>query len=68
MSHNRAIKPVSFSLNKDDEVEMLDYVKNKNFSNYVKRLIFFDMRQKLREIEPAPTLPPVTKDDFEGFI
>jgi hypothetical protein len=50
------IKPVSFNNNNPLEAEILDHVKRRNFSGYVKKLIAADM--KFQEVgnatQPVP--------------
>jgi hypothetical protein len=41
---NKVIKPVSFNITKPDDAKMLEHLKNLNFSGYVKKLIWRDMR------------------------
>lgn len=49
MSTNKVIKSVSFNQkNKDDEI-ILNHVKRRNFSGYVKKLILADIRKKQNE-------------------
>jgi hypothetical protein len=53
---NKVIKPVSFNITKPDDVKMLDHVKRRNFSGYVKKLIWQDIKaqeEKKAQIEPV---------------
>jgi hypothetical protein len=43
---NKVIKPVSFNITKADDSIMLDHVKRRNFSGYVKKLILADIKAK----------------------
>jgi hypothetical protein len=55
MSGNKVIKPVSFNITKPDDVKMLEHVKRRNFSGYVKKLIWADIKSREEnkaQIEP----------------
>lgn len=62
MADNKVIKPVGFNAVKDKEI--LEYVKRRNFSGYVKKLIAADMLSKGKVItvkDSEPTEPIKSK-------
>jgi hypothetical protein len=60
MSQNKVVKPVSFNITKPDDAKMLDHVKRRNFSGYVKKLIWQDINgteaAKAEILKPAEAL------------
>ena len=46
MASNKFPKSVSFNLKNASDVAILNYVKKRNFSGYVKKLILADMKEK----------------------
>lgn len=62
---NKAIKSVSFNIKVPTDADMLKYVKRRNFSGYVKKLILADMKKnaangnQVEEVIEAPT--PIVK-------
>lgn len=63
MADNKVIKPVGFNAIKDKAI--LDHVKRRNFSGYVKSLIAADMLAKGKVVkEPIPEVTkPITTAD-----
>jgi hypothetical protein len=65
MSQNKVVKPVSFNITKPDDAEMLEHVKRRNFSGYVKKLILQDMRAargaQTENLKPAEVLTPAQR-------
>ena len=51
MAIRHANKQVYFNLNNEEEVEILEYFKNKNFSKRVKRKAEEEIREKKREVK-----------------
>jgi hypothetical protein len=43
MSKNKVVKPVGFNITNPNDVKILDHVKRRNFSGYVKKLILADI-------------------------
>jgi hypothetical protein len=59
MSGNKVIKPVSFNITKPDDVKMLEHLKRRNFSGYVKKLIWQDIkRREENKGQIGPVLKP----------
>ena len=57
---NKVIKPVSFNITKPDDVKMLDYVKRRNFSGYMKKLIWQDIKAyEENKAKNGPVLKPI---------
>lgn len=57
---NKVIKPVSFNITKPDDVKMLNHVKRRNFSGYVKKLIWQDIKnQEENKAQNEPVLKPI---------
>lgn len=50
MTKNKFPKSVSFNIKNPDDKRILNHVKRRNFSGYVKKLILADMAQKGVEI------------------
>ena len=50
MAIKHANKQVYFNLNNEEEVEILEYFKNKNFSKWVKRKAEEEIREKKRKV------------------
>lgn len=46
MSSNKIIKSVSFNMKNEEDVAMLKAIKRRNFSGYVKELIWADIEMK----------------------
>jgi hypothetical protein len=46
MSNNKIIKSVSFNVTNSDDKKMLDHLKRRNFSGYVKKLIMREIDTK----------------------
>jgi hypothetical protein len=46
MSSNRFAKSVSFNTQNDDDKRILNHIKRRNFSGYVKKLILQDIQSK----------------------
>lgn len=46
MEKNRFSKPVAFNRNNESDKKILDHVKKRNFSGYVKKLILADIALK----------------------
>lgn len=59
-------KPVAFNLLDPDEWEMYEHVKDRNFSGYVKRLIWNDMHG-VTQTASAPEIE-VDTDAVQAFI
>lgn len=57
-------KPVAFNTNNAIDRAMLEFVKKRNFSGYVKKLIIADMKTKGIEI-PNGKQAPVNESKFE---
>lgn len=56
---NKVIKPVSFNITKPDDAKMLEHLKRRNFSGYVKKLIWQDIKaQEEKKAEIAPVSKP----------
>ena len=55
MAIRHANKQVYFNLNNEEEVEILEYFKNKNFSKWVKRKAEEEIREKKREVKNNET-------------
>jgi hypothetical protein len=49
----KSAKPVSFNTKNQRDVEMLKHVSRKNFSGYVKQLIWADMQAKKAATSPV---------------
>lgn len=46
MSENKVRKTVSFNITNTDDVKMLKYLEDKNFSGYAKELILADIQKR----------------------
>lgn len=56
MSKHKFSKPVAFNLKNEKDVQILEHVKRRNFSGYVKKLILADIEVKKEKIsESNPT-------------
>ena len=53
MASNKFPKSVSFNLKNASDVAILNHVKKRNFSGYVKKLILADMKEKGVVIQKA---------------
>ena len=69
---NRFSKPVAFNHKNEKDQSILEHVKRRNFSGYVKRLILEDMQKKGKPyIEPDPVkeiksdIPKTTAEKLE---
>jgi len=65
---NRFSKPVAFNKKNTEDKLILEHVKRRNFSGYVKKLILEDMkvRGKIKDVETEPVLPPtITSSQIE---
>lgn len=59
MSGNKIFKSVSFNISKQDDVILLEYLKRRNFSGYVKNLILEDLkRQDGKKAQDEPLQKP----------
>ncbi|MCM3053659.1 hypothetical protein [Caldibacillus thermoamylovorans] len=47
MSKNKIRKPVCFNVTNEKDVQILEHLKGKNFSGYVKELIERDMNRRI---------------------
>ena len=54
MSKHKFPKSVSFNLKNDEDLAILEYVKKRNFSGYVKKLILSDMENNNVIIKKSP--------------
>ena len=54
MSKHKFPKSVSFNLKNDEDLAILEYVKKRNFSGYVKKLILSDMENNNVVIKKSP--------------
>jgi hypothetical protein len=56
MSKNKIIKSVSFNVTNSDDKKMLDHLKRRNFSGYVKKLIMreIDAQNETKGIKTEP--------------
>ena len=61
MASNKFPKSVSFNLKNATDQAILQYVKKRNFSGYVKKLILADMTQKGVNIETKTEIKPLSK-------
>ena len=43
MSKNKVVKPVGFNITNSNDARILEHVKRRNFSGYVKKLILADI-------------------------
>jgi hypothetical protein len=50
-SKNKVVKSVSFNVINEEDVKMLDYIGDENFSGYVKNLILGDIRKRESEVK-----------------
>lgn len=60
MSDNRFSRPVAFNKTKPTDVALLKHIGQRNFSGYVKKLIFEDMRNNARNetiVSETPAQP-----------
>lgn len=61
----KTIKPISFNDKRSDEAEMLKHIKRRNFSGYVKKLIWEDMQRKgalSSNLTPAEESTPLLEE------
>lgn len=59
MSKNKIFKSVSFNITKPDDVTILEYLKRRNFSGYVKKLIWQDIKkQEEKKAHQEPVKKP----------
>ena len=61
MTSGKFPKSVSFNLKNASDVAILNHVKKRNFSGYVKKLILADMQQKGVAIQKATEVKPLSK-------
>ena len=61
---NRFSKPVAFNHKNEKDQKILDHVKRRNFSGYVKKLILADMQKN--NVEPNPN--PVKEEIKEEVV
>lgn len=54
-NNNKVIKSVSFNKTNQDEKRILDAVRRRNFSKYVKKLLLDDINKK--QMAKSPTQP-----------
>lgn len=60
MSQNKVVKPVAFNITKPDDVKMLEFLKRRNFSGYVKKLIWQDIKkQEEKKVQNEPIQKPM---------
>lgn len=59
MSKNKFPKSVSFNLKNATDQAILNHVKKRNFSGYVKKLIVKDMKENNIPLADTPTEQPV---------
>ncbi|MEX3625812.1 hypothetical protein [Viridibacillus arvi] len=57
MKNNRFSKPVAFNSSKATDQQILNYVKKRNFSGYVKNLILADMSANSKIVSNPPKSP-----------
>ena len=67
MTKNKFPRSVSFNLKNQEDVAILKYVKKRNFSGYVKKLILADMKKNnfdvnQVEVEPLSKLDQLRKN------
>jgi hypothetical protein len=65
MSENKVIKSVSFNITNEKDAAMLKHFKRRNFSGYVKKLIWNDMAGGEPKREPAPVPEPSVNERLE---
>lgn len=69
MRKNNVIKSVSFSETNPDDRKMLKYIKRRNFSGYMKKLLMADIEareQEATQSDPVLTQPEtITKEKYE---
>lgn len=46
MSKNKVVKPISLNITKDEDMKILHFIENMNFSGYVKGLILEDIERR----------------------
>jgi len=63
MASNKFPKSVSFNLKNATDQAILQYVRKRNFSGYVKKLILADMTQKGATVEIINEDKPLSKFD-----
>lgn len=63
MASNKFPKSVSFNLKNATDQAILQYVRKRNFSGYVKKLILADMAQKGATVEIINEDKPLSKFD-----
>jgi hypothetical protein len=51
MSKNKIVKPVAFNNTKDEDIKILEFIQDKNFSGYVKELIQADIEKRNRPLQ-----------------
>ena len=61
MASNKFPKSVSFNLKNASDVAILNHVKKRNFSGYVKKLILADMKEKGVIIQQDTEVKPLSK-------
>ena len=61
MANNKFPKSVSFNLKNPSDVAILQHVKKRNFSGYVKKLIIEDMKKKGFTVEVTNESKPLSK-------
>jgi hypothetical protein len=61
LSKNKDIRSVSFNKTKEKDIKMLEHLEDKNFSGYVKELIWADIQKK------ESTLKIVQKSEKGGI-
>ena len=61
MASNKFPKSVSFNLKNASDVAILNHVKKRNFSGYVKKLILADMKEKGVITEIPTSKKPLSK-------
>jgi len=63
MARNKFPKSVSFNLKNASDVAILNYVKKRNFSGYVKKLILADMKEKGVVIQQDTDVKPLSTNE-----
>ena len=61
MTKNKFPRSVSFNLKNEEDVAILEYVKRRNFSGYVKGLILADMKNNNVRLNKSETQKPLSK-------
>lgn len=64
---NRFSKPVAFNHKNEKDQSILEHVKRRNFSGYVKKLILADMKKGVPYVEEAvkEEIPQTTAEKLE---